>query len=117
MTIDCIGPYSSIQVSVGSSFDMNVGTGFVCCFRDNVDCPYERRSPIDSSCWAFENFNPFYLADIHWHIQCEMASLRVANVDSVEQYSYLVECATSDADIGLHSFATSLSHIHSYCIF
>ena len=42
-----------------------------------------------------------------------MAGLRVADVDSVQENGHLVGTSSPDADIGLGSHVTPLTHIHS----
>ena len=50
-------------------------------------------------------------------VHCVVASLGIADVDSVEEYRYLLAGSSPDADVGLHAHHASLAYVHANRVF
>ena len=84
------------------------------CLGDDVHGSQQRGGAVCPCCRAFEDFNPVNLADVYGEVSGVVSSLGVAYADSVQQDGYLVEGASADAYVSLHSHHASLAYVHAY---
>ena len=111
------GAQAAAQGAPGAALHMHLGAGVLLRARDDVDGADQRRSAVDASRRALQDLDPLDLRQVHGQVHHEVARLRVADVDAVEQHGDLVEGAAADADVGLDTHRTALAHVHPNCVF
>ena len=112
-----VGPDPAVQGLERAALQVQVDAGSRFRAGDDVDGADQRGGAVNASGRPLEDLDTVDLGQVHGQVQGQVARLRVADVDAVEQDGDLVESAAADADVGLHAHRAALAHVHPYGVF
>ena len=78
---------------------------------NDIHRPHQRRGAVDAGSGTFEHFNALDVGKVARQVHGVVGSLRVADIDAVEQDDDLLLSAAPDADVSLRANGTALADI------